>query len=146
MTSYEETFGEWYEGQDEDAVAIQPQRANDPDALLAKLAAERGESVEQTRAQVDAIKAASAAAAAPKAQDYAKLDARLAAAQTDAEAIAALQQAGFTTTHDIPVRPVSVPADIRAAHAYLETATSLEDYEAKLAEVGLLDRSSKIAW
>jgi hypothetical protein len=133
----------------------QLQSLQGPDALIAKLAAERGESIEETRAQLDAIRAASkpatpTASPAPKALpgvDPEKLDALLdqvpagdfnAAAQALLDSGATvIDPLGQHWRNEAPPTTAS-RATPEQVNEYLNGATSLADLESKLDRLGLL--------
>jgi hypothetical protein len=115
-------------------------------AKVAQLAADLGRPVDDVKAELSAIRATSQA---PKAPDYTKLDKALESVDPhDYEgAVRALDAAGYQTVDSLSQtwqhgriqrtgEPQGAPDEI---YRFLDTATSLEDCEAKLRQVGLIE-------
>ena len=124
-------------------------QSNDPDALTAQLARDLGEDVATVRAKVQAVKAAGQAPTAPDPDKLSKLLDQV--PDNDFEGAArAFSQAGYVTEDALGQQwqggriqragePKGAPEEI---YAFLDTATSFEDFEAKLRQVGLTERSA----
>jgi hypothetical protein len=128
---------------------LQSLKSQDPDALVAKLAKERGESVEQTQAQLDAIRAAAKQPAQKPAGDPNKLselldnipdgDFEAAAKAIEAAGYQRLDALGQTWAGGRLQRTGDPKGSTAEIYAFLDQATSFDDYQARLAQVGLLE-------
>jgi hypothetical protein len=117
-----------------------------PKDLTAQLASELGEDVETVRAKVAAVKAAGSAPSAPNPDRLSELLDNV--DPNDYEgAVRAFDQAGYTTIDAVGqswqggrMQRSGMPqGSTEEIYRFLDTATSLEDYEAKLRQVGLLE-------
>jgi hypothetical protein len=128
---------------------IKALQTKDPDAPTERLAAEPGEDVETVRARVAAVKAASQT---PEAGDPDKLSELLDKLDPhDYEgAVRAFDQAGFIRQDALGQswqngriqRSGEPKGSTEEIYAYLDVATSLEDYTARLRAVGLTENEA----
>ena len=130
---------------------IKELQSKDPEALTARLAAELGQPIEAVKAQLQAAKQSTAPTAPSTTQpgDPDKLSELLDKLDpNDLEGQArAFDQAGYVTIDPLGQthqggriqRPGMPQGSTEEIYAYLDGATSLEDYQARLASVGLLE-------
>jgi hypothetical protein len=130
-------------------ISIEQTRTAKLEAQAAKLAAERAEVAE---ASAEAAVKPAPKPTGPPAPDPQKLEEELNKLEPNdwAGAERAFQAAGYRTVDVVgqtwangriqrPGLPTQAPEEI---YRYLDTATSFEDYQAKLAEVGLLENGA----
>lgn len=119
---------------------IKELQSKDPEALTARLAAELGQPIEAVKAQLQAAKQPGDPDKLSELLD--KLDPNDLEGQTRA-----FDQAGYVTIDPLGQthqggriqRPGMPQGSTEEIYAYLDGATSLEDYQARLASVGLLE-------
>jgi hypothetical protein len=126
------------------------QAAQDPEgAKLAQLASELGEDVDSVRAKVKAVREAQQTPGAPDPDKLSELLDKLDPHDYEG-AVRAFDQAGYQTQdslgqtwqHGRIQRAGEPKGSTEEMYAYLDAATSLEDYQARLRSVGLLENGA----